>query len=117
MSYSANTISFNTTGVKNFAVGSSVQGYRISIAGTPTGIEGFDHRSIAVCTPTVQNCQATIDGQTRNFTEIAHLWTMSAGSIVDAIVGTHSSFNAGTGFSINLSTTSATWPLLVEIWT
>jgi len=123
MSYSANTVSFSTTGNKNFAVGSSVQGYRITLCGVPGSNEAYEHRSVGVCTSTVQSCHATIQdqsntGRSNSFTDrVINHYYLSSGVITDGVVGTHVSFNAGTGFTINLTTTSASWQFLVEIWT
>lgn len=121
MSYSANTVSFGTTGLKTFNIGSAVQGYRISLCGIPGGIEQFEHRSVGVCTSTVQNCQTTLQdasqGISKSYTDrVVHLYTLVSGVITDAVVANHSSFSA-TGFTVNVTVTSASWQWLVEIWT
>jgi hypothetical protein len=115
MSHLANTVSFGTTGIKNFNVGSNVLWYRISLCGVPGSTESFSHRSIGIANQTLQNCQTEIVGRSNTFTDrVIHHYNLSGGSIVDAVVASHASFNAGTGFSVNVTTTAAYWQWLVE---
>lgn len=115
MSIHANTVSFGTTGTKNFNVGATVLWYKIKLCGVPGSNEGVDHRSQGLANSALQSCQSTIVGRSNSFTDrVVHHYTLVSGVITDAVVATHLSFNPGTGFSLSLTTTNAAWQWLVE---